>query len=249
MAKPERLQKYIARCGVASRRAAEEIILSGRVRVNKNIVTELGTKVDSDNDKVYLDNELLKVEKKLYYVMLNKPKGYVATASDERDRHIVTELVEDIDARLYPVGRLDYASEGLLFLTNDGDFAYKLTHPKNEINKKYQVVVLGAPTQDDIKKLRSGVDIGGYITAPAKVELIKTEERTAQINITIHEGKNRQVRKMCEAVGLSVLRLKRVNIGGVALGNLPKGKWRELTPDELKKLVGDKNDNNTKRRK
>ncbi len=249
MAKPERLQKYIARCGAASRRAAEELILSGRVKVNKTIVTELGTKVDVDNDKVFLDGKELLPEKKLYYVMLNKPKGFVATANDEKGRKKVTDLVSDVEARLYPVGRLDCNSEGLLFMTNDGDFAYKMTHPKSNIQKKYQVVVSGTPDISDIKKLRSGVDIGGYVTAPAKAELIKCEERTAQVNITISEGKNRQIRKMCEAVGFPVLRLKRVNIGGVALGNLPLGKWRHLTPSELQKLMGGNNDNDTKRRK
>jgi len=238
MAKPERLQKYIARCGAASRRKAEEMILAGRVKVNKTVVTELGIKVDEDNDKVFLDGTRLLPEKKHYYVMLNKPKGYIATASDERGRNTVTELVADLDARLYPVGRLDYLSEGLLFLTNDGDFAYKMTHPKQHVLKKYQVVVMGIPEQEDIIKLRNGVDIGGYVTAPARVELAKTEERTAQLNFTISEGKNRQIRKMCEAVGLSVLRLKRVNIGGVALGNLPLGKWRHLTEAELLKLLG-----------
>lgn len=249
MAQPERLQKYIARCGAASRRTAEEMILSGRVKVNKIVVTELGTKVDVDNDKVFLDGKELIPEKKLYYIMLNKPKGYVATANDEKNRRKVTDLVSDIDARLYPVGRLDCASEGLLFMTNDGDFTYKMTHPKSHIPKKYQVVVSGNPEICDIKKLCQGVDIGGYVTAPAKAELIKSEERTAQINITICEGKNRQIRKMCEAIGFPVLRLKRVNIGGVALGNLPLGKWRHLTPQELEKLVGGKNDNDIKRRK
>ena len=238
MAKPERLQKYIARCGISSRRAAETLILDGRVKVNKTVVTELGTRVDCDNDKVFLDGKQLLPEKKHYYIMLNKPKGYVATANDERGRNTVTELVSDLDARLYPVGRLDFASEGLLFLTNDGDFAYKMTHPGQKVPKKYQVVVSGIPQYEDLQKLRRGVDIGGYITAPANVTLAKEQERTAQLNITIREGKNRQIRKMCEAVGFPVLRLKRVNIGGVALGNLPLGKWRHLTESELKTLLG-----------
>lgn len=250
MAQPERLQKYIARCGAASRRAAEELILAGRIRVNKRIVTELGTKVDSDNDKVFLDGNRLLPEKKLYYIMLNKPKGYVATAKDEHDRSTVTELVADINARLYPVGRLDYLSEGLLFLTNDGDFAYKMTHPTQHVSKKYQVVVSGIPKLEDIERLRTGVDIGGYVTAPARVHLAKVKERTAQLDITITEGKNRQIRKMCEAVGLSVLQLKRVNVGGVALGNLPLGKWRPLTAAEHQLLCGgDKNVNNKNRRR
>ncbi len=250
MAHPERLQKYIARCGIASRRAAEEMILDGRIKVNKKIVTELGTKVDADCDKIFLDGSRILPEKKLYYIMLNKPKGYIASAKDERERSIVTNLIDGIDARLYPVGRLDYLSEGLLFLTNDGDFAYHLTHPTQHVLKKYQVVVSGIPDIESIKKLRSGVDIGGYITAPARAELTRVEERTAQINITIAEGKNRQVRKMCEAIGYPVLRLKRVNIGGVSLGNLPVGKWRHLTEEEKNLLMnGEKNDNNKKRRK
>lgn len=245
MATPERLQKYIARCGAASRRSAEEMILSGRVKVNKTIVTELGTKIDCEKDKVFLDNTLLLPEKKQYYIMLNKPKGYIATARDERGRNTVTELVSEIDARLYPVGRLDYLSEGLLFLTNDGDFAYRLTHPTQHVTKKYQVVVSGIPTLEDIKKLRTGVDIGGYVTASARADLVRVEERTAQLNITIAEGKNRQIRKMCEAIGFPVLRLRRVNIGGVSLGNLPLGKWRHLTEAEKKLLFGgEKNDHN-----
>ncbi len=238
MAKPERLQKYIARCGAASRRAAEQMILDGRVTVNKSVVTELGTRVDVDNDKVFLDGQRLLPEKKLYYIMLNKPKGYLSTVEDDRGRRAVTELVADLDARLYPVGRLDYDSEGLLFLTNDGDFTFRMTHPGHQIAKKYQVVVSGIPQYEDLQKLRKGVDIGDYVTAPAQVTLAKEQERTAQLNITIREGKNRQVRRMCEAVGYPVLRLKRVNIGGVSLGNLPNGKWRHLTEAELTKLTG-----------
>lgn len=238
MAKPERLQKYIARCGAASRRAAEQLILDGRVTVNKTVVTELGTRVDCDNDKIFLDGQRLLPEKKLYYIMLNKPKGYISTAADERGRKTVTELVADLDARLYPVGRLDYESEGLLFLTNDGDFTFRMTHPGHQIAKKYQVVVAGIPQYEDLQKLRKGVDIGDYVTAPAQVTLATEQERTAQLNITIREGKNRQVRRMCEAIGYPVLRLKRVSIGGIALGNLPVGKWRHLTEAELLKLTG-----------
>ena len=233
MAKPERLQKFMARCGVASRREAESIILSGRVKVNKKVVTELGTKVDEDNDKVFLDGELIRPEKKLYYIMLNKPKGYVTTAKDEFDRKTVLELVSDVEARLYPVGRLDYDSEGLLLLTNDGDFAYKMTHPTQHIPKKYHAVVEGTADLGHVLKLRQGVEIDGYLTKPAKVEIKETRERTTQLNITISEGKNRQIRRMCEAVGLPVIKLTRVSVGSVMLGNLPKGKWRHLTENEL----------------
>lgn len=238
MASPERLQKYIARCGAASRRAAEELILAGRVQVNGKTVSVLGTKVDADSDRILLDGRRLMPETKLYYIMLNKPKGYVTTASDERGRPKVTDLVNLPGVRLYPVGRLDYVSEGLLFLTNDGTFAYKMTHPAQHVPKKYRVTVAGVPRPEDLQKLRTGIDIGGYITAPARVELVKAAERAAQLNITIAEGKNRQVRKMCEAAGYPVLRLKRLRIGGVALGNLPAGKWRHLTEAELKTLYG-----------
>ena len=248
MAKPERLQKFIARCGIASRREAENIILSGRVKVNKKIVTELGTKIDEDNDKVFLDGERIQPEKKLYYIMLNKPKGYVTTVKDEFDRKTVLELVSDIDARLYPVGRLDFDSEGLLLLTNDGDFAYKMTHPTQHIPKKYHAVVNGIADLGHAMKLREGVVIDGYLTKPAKVEIAETRERTTQLNITISEGKNRQIRRMCEAVGLSVIKLTRVSIGAVTLGNLPKGKWRHLTEAEVKLLNGGEKSADDKKR-
>lgn len=238
MATPERLQKFMARCGIASRREAENIILAGRVKVNKKIVTELGTKVDTDNDKVFLDGELIRPEKKLYYIMLNKPKGYVTTAKDEFDRKTVMELVADIDARLYPVGRLDYDSEGLLLLTNDGDFAYRMTHPTQHIPKKYHAIVSGTPDVGHVMKLRCGVAIDGYVTKPARVDIAETRENTTQLNITISEGKNRQIRKMCEAIGFPVIKLKRVSIGNVHLGNLPKGKWRHLSEGELNILNG-----------
>lgn len=246
MAKPERLQKYMARCGVASRREAENIILDGRVKVNKKIVTELGVKVDEDNDKVFLDGELIKPEKKLYYIMLNKPKGYITTVKDEFERKTVLELVEDLDARLYPVGRLDYDSEGLLLLTNDGDFAYKMTHPTQHIPKKYHAIVDGVADIGHVMKLRQGVEIDGYLTKPAKVEIADVRERTTQLNITVSEGKNRQIRRMCEAVGLPVIKLTRVSIGNVVLGNLPKGKWRHLTEAEVNLLSGKQSD--TKKR-
>ncbi len=238
MATPERLQKFMARCGIASRREAENIILAGRVKVNKKIVTELGTKVDMDNDKVFLDGELIRPEKKLYYIMLNKPKGYVTTAKDEFDRKTVMELVADINARLYPVGRLDYDSEGLLLLTNDGDFAYRMTHPTQHIPKKYHAIVSGTPDVGHVMKLRNGVEIDGYVTKPARVDIAETRENTTQLNITISEGKNRQIRKMCEAIGFPVIKLKRVSIGNVHLGNLPKGKWRHLSEGELAILNG-----------
>ncbi len=238
MAERERLQKYMARCGVASRRAAEEMILAGRVKVNRKTVRELGTKVDEDNDKVMVDGALIAPAKKNYYIALNKPVGYITTAKDQFDRKTVLDLVQDLNTRLYPVGRLDYDSEGLLFLTNDGDFTYYLTHPKHTVPKKYKVVVMGMPDNDTIWKLRNGVEIEGRKTAPARVELTKSLERTSELVITIHEGRNRQVRKMCEAVGHEVLKLQRTAIGRVQLGHLPLGKWRHLTPEEIKILTG-----------
>lgn len=250
MATPERLQKYIARCGAASRRKAEEWIAAGRVKVNKTIVREQGLKIDPDNDKVYLDNTRLMPEQKHYYIMLNKPRGVITGVSDDRGRSTVTEYVAEINARLYPVGRLDYDSEGLLFLTNDGDFAYRMTHPSCHVTKQYRVIVNGEPNFEQLINLRRGVDIGDCVTAPAGVKVIKTLERTAELEISISEGKNRQIRRMCESVGLSVIRLRRVRFGGVALGNLPTGKWRHLTDAELEKLTGgDKHDRNKKSRR
>ena len=235
MAKPERLQKFMARCGVASRREAESIILAGRVKVNKHIVTELCAQVDEDNDKVFLDGELIRPEKKLYYIMLNKPKGYITTAKDEFERKTVLELVTDIDARLYPVGRLDYDSEGLLLLTNDGDFANKLMHPKHEVEKTYETWVTGY-TPGNLQALTSPMELDGYQLRIPKLKLLKVEGKTARILITIHEGRNRQGRRMCEIAGMHVTRLKRVKEGALELGDLPKGKWRYLNPDEVERM-------------
>lgn len=238
MAELLRLQKYIAECGVASRRAAEEMITAGRVRVNKKTVTELGTKINPEKDKVFVDEKPIRADQKKYYIMLNKPIGYISSAKDQFERKTVTELVEDLDARLYPVGRLDYDSEGLLFLTNDGDFTYHLTHPGNGVKKKYQVGVKGFMDMETVKRLRRGVEIDGRMTAPARVELTKIHEDTTDLTFVIGEGRNRQIRKMCEAVGFEVVRLRRVAIGNVVLGKLPKGKWRHLTPGEIQLLMG-----------
>ncbi len=238
MQEKERLQKYIASCGVCSRRAAEELILQGKVLVNRKPVTELGTKINPDKDKVYVEGNLICRESKKYYIMLNKPKGYVTTAKDQFERKTVLDLVQDLDARLYPVGRLDYDSEGLIFLSNDGDFTYHLTHPKSEVKKKYKVLVSGPVTMETVWQLRSGVEIDGKMTAPARVEITGQKERSTELTFVISEGRNRQIRKMCEAVGHEVIKLKRVAIGNVMLGNLPKGKWRHLTEGEIKMLMG-----------
>ena len=233
MAEKIRLQKYISECGAASRRAAEDMIASGRVKVGKATVTELGTKVDPENVKVYIDGKLITRVKKKYYIALNKPKGYITTVSDQFDRRTVIELTEDLNERLYPVGRLDYDSEGLLFLTNDGDFAQMITHPSKKINKTYKVVVKGNPDPLALSKLKQGIVLDGTKTSPAQVQLTKTLDNTAELTITISEGRNRQVRRMCEEIGHEVLKLTRTSIGGVKLGNLPRGKWRHLTEREL----------------
>lgn len=247
MAELLRLQKYIAGCGIASRRAAEELIVAGRVRVNKRTVTELGTKINPEKDRVFVDEKPIHAAQKKYYIMLNKPIGYISSAKDQFERKTVLELVEDLDARLYPVGRLDYDSEGLLFLTNDGDFTYYLTHPGNGVKKKYQVSVKGFMDMETIKQLRRGVEIDGRMTAPARVELTKIRDNATDLTFVIGEGRNRQIRKMCEAVGFEVIRLRRVAIGNVVLGNLPKGKWRHLTPGEIQLLMGGENNANNKR--
>ena len=228
-----RLQKYLAMCNVASRRAAEGIILQGRVCVNGEKCTVLGTKV-CDGDTVTVDGAPVVPETRKYYIMLNKPVGYVTTAYDDQGRPTVMELVSDISKRVYPVGRLDFNTEGLLLLTNDGDFTYKVTHPKHGLEKTYEVWVSGKAEQNALKKLEQGIYIDGKKTAPAKVDIIGYTKASAVLSITIHEGRNRQVRKMCAAVGFRVMNLKRVSEGGLSLGHLPLGKWRHLTDAEVK---------------
>ena len=237
-----RLQKFIAECGVASRRSAEKIIESGRVYVNGDLVDYMGCEVDPDKDMVEVDGKVIKPESKKYYIVLNKPKNYVTTVSDDLGRPTIMNLVEDIDARIYPVGRLDFDTTGLLIMTNDGDFANKLTHPRNVVNKTYIARVDRILTEDELAKLEKGVDIDGTKTAPAKAEMIKRPQKGFEVKITIHEGRNRQVRRMLEAVNVNVLALKRISVGSVTLGNLPEGKWRKLSDAEINKLRGKKSD-------
>lgn len=233
-----RLQKYMAMCGVASRRNSEVIIQDGRVRVNNQIVRELGTKIEIGNDIVSVDGKVIKVANKKYYIMLNKPVGYVSTVNDQFDRPTVVDLLkEEIKTRIFPVGRLDYDTEGLLILTNDGDFSYKVTHPKFHVDKTYIAVLKGGITIGGLNALRRGVKIDDYTTSPAEVEMLDAENGRTTIKITIHEGKNRQVRKMFEAVGCKVIALQRVSIGNVELGNLPLGRWRHLTSHEVNYLL------------
>lgn len=236
-----RLQKYIAMSGEASRRAAEAMIEAGRVKVNGEIITELGTKVEIGADKVQLDNKEIKPEIKKYYIMLNKPEGYVSTVNDQFERPTVIDLIGgEIKSRVFPVGRLDYDTRGLLLLTNDGNFTYKVTHPKFHMNKTYIVTIKGGITIKGLNALRKGVVIDDYKTSPAEVEMISAEKGITVLKITIHEGKNRQVRKMMEAVGCKVSELERISIGNVELGNLPLGRWRYLTSHEISCLTREK---------
>ncbi|MBR2500191.1 MAG: rRNA pseudouridine synthase [Clostridia bacterium] len=237
MAEKVRLQKFMATAGLASRRACEEIITAGRVLVNGKVIDELGFKVDPDYDEICVDGKKITLPDKKYYIMLNKPQGYITSASDQFGRATVLDLVSDIKERLYPVGRLDYDTEGLLLLTNDGDFAQKLTHPKYEKSKTYVAVVKGAVTPQNARLLSKGVIIDGKKTSPAKVNTIYKNDGTTEVTLTIFEGRNRQVRKMCASIGHEVISLKRIAVGDIILGNLPKGKWRHLNPVEINKLL------------
>ncbi|WP_352400510.1 pseudouridine synthase [Anaerotignum sp.] len=235
----ERLQKFLAEAGVASRRKAEELIVAGKIKVNGKVVTELGTKIDPKKDEVfYLDKKISNKEVEMVYIMLHKPEGYVTTAKEQFGRPGVMDLVKDIDARIFPVGRLDYDTSGLLLLTNDGDLTYKLTHPKHDVDKTYVAKVYGTPDDMDLQKFRRGVVIDGRKTKPAKIQILEKGDRQSTVEIVIHEGRNRQVRKMCEAIKHPVAQLKRVATGELKMGDLPKGKFRHLTAKEVKYLKG-----------
>ncbi len=233
-----RLQKFLSNSGVASRRKCEELILAGKVSVNGKVVQELGTKINTDVDKVAYCGKLISNSEKLVYILLNKPIGYVTTAKDQFNRDTVLDLVK-VKERVVPVGRLDMYTSGALILTNDGDFVYKVTHPKHEITKTYTVTLRGIIENQAVEKLRQGVEIDEYITRPAKVKILKTDEEKniSRLEITIHEGKNRQVRKMCEAVGSKVIALHRSKIGDIGVKDLKLGNWRYLKEYEVKKLL------------
>ena len=217
-----RLQKYLAEAGIASRRKSEELIIQGKVSVNGNVVTELGTQVIPNVDIVKYEGKEVIIDNDFVYILLNKPIGYVTTAKDQFGRDSVLDLVKN-NKRLVPVGRLDMYTSGALILTNDGDFVYKVTHPKHEIEKTYTVTIKGIVTNEEVSKLRSGVEIEDYTTKPAKVKILKTddEKKQSRLEITIHEGKNRQVRKMCEAIGHKVLALHRSKIAGIGVKDIP----------------------------
>ena len=232
----ERLQKIISASGLMSRRAAEELIAAGKVSVN-GVTAALGDKAEAGVDQILVDGKALPSAGEKLYIMLNKPRGYVTTLSDEKGRKNVTELIKELGTRLYPVGRLDMYSEGLLLMTNDGDFANRLMHPSHQVDKCYHTWVKGEDMGWAVELLRCPMEIDGYVTSPAQVDILELKGEEALLGITIHEGRNRQVRKMCEAAGLKVTRLMRVSEGGVELGTLKSGRWRRLTEEELNMLL------------
>jgi len=236
----ERLQKILSAAGVASRRLSEELIAQGRVSVNGKTVTELGTKADPSVDEIKVDGRRIKTEQKRRYILLNKPRGYITTRSDPQGRPTVMDLMKGVREYVYPVGRLDYDSEGLLILTNDGDLAARLTHPRHEVDKVYEARVKGVPDEHALDRLARGVTIDGRRTAPAKVRasepFAKGSGEQTIVEMSIHEGRQRQVRQMFDAVGHPVVRLKRVRIGPIEDPDIPPGHWRELTPQEVAKL-------------
>lgn len=230
-----RLQKYLAEAGVASRRKSEELIVQGRVEVNGTKITELGTRV-VPGDIVKVDGKAVRREEKQVYIMLNKPAGFVTTSKDQFSRKTVLDLIQGVEERIYPVGRLDYETSGLLLLTNDGELAFKLTHPGHQIEKVYHARISGFLDEKEIKSLEKGIKIEDYVTAPAKARLVEKLTDGSVWEITIHEGRNRQVRKMFEALGRTVLKLRRVATGPLKLEGLEEGKWRFLHDKEVKAL-------------
>lgn len=236
----ERLQKFLANAGVASRRKCEELITSGKVKVNGITITELGTKVNPEKDVIEYNGKIIKENNEKIYILLNKPIGYVTTVKDQFDRPTVMSLVKGVKAKVVPVGRLDMYTSGALLLSNDGEFVNKVTHPKNEITKTYNVTLNGVITKEEVEKLKNGVEIidndKPYTTKKANVKILKTdnEKHLSRIQITIHEGKNREVRKMCEAIGKKVLALHRAKIGNLDVRDIPLGKWKYIDKRDLK---------------
>ena len=230
-----RLQKHLSECGIASRRKAEELIAAGKVRVNGRIAS-LGDKVDPKRDKVTVSGKTVIAQTQKVYIMLHKPRGFVTTMKDEMDRKCVSDLVADVGVKLFPVGRLDRNSEGLLIMTNDGEFANNLTHPSAHVNKTYRVTVKGAVGDEKLIKMQDGIVLDVKKTLPCDVFVAERKPDRTVLIFIIHEGRNRQIRRMCEAVNLEVMRLKRTEIAGVKLGMLPQGKWRPLNEREMRHL-------------
>ncbi|MBI5115809.1 rRNA pseudouridine synthase [Candidatus Poribacteria bacterium] len=231
-----RLQHFLALAGVASRRQSEKLMLAGHVRVNGNTARELGTKVDPLSDVVELDGKRVQIEKK-FYVLLNKPRGYLSSVGDARGRRTVSELVADIPARLYPVGRLDMDTDGVLLMTNDGELCHRLTHPRFEVEKTYHAEVEGTPSREAMEDLQRGVVIDGVRTSPARARILRSSEDRSLLEITVHEGRKRQVKRMCETVGHPVARLTRVRFGDIGLGSLEPGQHRLLSDAEVAGLL------------
>ncbi len=231
-----RLQKYMALAGVASRRKSEKIILQGKVKVNGKVIKQLGTKIDPNKDIVMVNDKKIEIEEQNIYIILNKPVGYVTTVKDQFNRKTVLDLIKNVKERIYPVGRLDYDTSGLLLLTNDGDITYKLTHPSYEIDKTYVATVEGTPTKKEMKRFEEGLIIDGYKTSKAKIKIIRKNLNNSILKITIHEGKNRQIRKMCQSINHPVICLKRISMGEIKLGSLETGKWRFLSKKEIQYL-------------
>ncbi len=231
-----RLQKYLAECGVASRRKSEELIEQGKVKVNGKVAT-VGDKINPKKDTVTVSGRKISKSKGNTYIMLHKPRGFITTMSDEMDRKCVAQLIKDVPGRVFPVGRLDRDSEGLLLFTNDGEFANAMTHPTKHVPKTYRVTVRPSVSEEQITALTTGVVIDDRKTAPASVRVIEKQEGRVVLEIILYEGRNRQIRKMCEEVGLEVARLKRTAIGSIKLGMLKQGAWRELSDDEVRKLM------------
>lgn len=232
-----RLQKYLALSGVASRRASEKLISEGHVAVNGHVITEMGVQVDETDDQITVDGKLIHLEEEKHYLAYYKPVGEVTTVSDPEGRATVMDKFRDYPVRLYPVGRLDFDSEGLLLLTNDGDLTDRMLHPSFQVDKTYLARVTGSVSMEEVRTLRSGVLLDDHKTAPAKVRIIKEETFATVVLVTIHEGRNRQVRRMFESFGHRVLQLRRVQFGPLQLGDLPRGQWRTLRPDEMRKLM------------
>jgi len=231
-----RLQKFLADCGIASRRKCEEYIQNSFVSVNGVVVTSMGVKINPEKDSVLFKGKKVFSENKNVYILLNKPVGYITTSKDEFNRKTVLDLIKNIDARIFPVGRLDADTSGLLILTNDGDLAYKLTHPKSNIDKTYLAKVRGIPTAEELKKFETGLNIENYKTSPAKIKIKELLGKDCTLEITIHEGRNRQVRKMCAAIGHGVVTLERIKIGRLCLGKLQQSEYRFLNENEIEYL-------------